>query len=214
MNFLKKVADWYFSKRTLPYWCILIIDCSIVFVCGLFAMYLANGGNYFVANFWQIVLGLFICLIPFIVFFKVFHTYSGIIRYSSFVDLQRLVLATLCGSAVMLVLGLIERFTSIDTDAIDFYIHIFHILSPPLLFVNCTEAAFFHTSATLQTFIRINHMRFFYAADDCSCRTDSGTKGTSLTLVRIDLVLQQVFTDTCRTLLVHNMRNIFISEIP
>ena len=91
MNFLKKVADWYFSKRTLPYWCILIIDCSIVFVCGLFAMYLANGGNYFVANFWQIVLGLFICLIPFIVFFKVFHTYSGIIRYSSFVDLQRLV---------------------------------------------------------------------------------------------------------------------------
>lgn len=120
MNFLKKVADWYFSKRTLPYWCILIIDCSIVFVCGLFAMYLANGGNYFVANFWQIVLGLFICLIPFIVFFKVFHTYSGIIRYSSFVDLQRLVLATLCGSAVMLVLGLIERFTSIDTDAIDF----------------------------------------------------------------------------------------------
>ena len=120
MNFLKKVADWYFSKRTLPYWCILIIDCSIVFVCGLFAMYLANGGNYFVANFWQIVLGLFICLIPFIVFFKVFHTYSGIIRYSSFVDLQRLVLATLCGSAVMLVLGLIERFTSIDTDAIHF----------------------------------------------------------------------------------------------
>ncbi len=120
MNFLKKIADWYFSKRTLPYWCILIIDCSIVFVCGLFAMYLANGGNYFIANFWQIVLGLFICLIPFIVFFKVFHTYSGIIRYSSFVDLQRLVLATLCGSAVMLVLGLIERFTSIDTDAIHF----------------------------------------------------------------------------------------------
>ena len=30
--FLYKWAHWYFSKKALPYWMILIIDCLIVFV--------------------------------------------------------------------------------------------------------------------------------------------------------------------------------------
>ena len=40
MNIFRKLFDWYFNSRTLPYWCILLIDCAIVafsMACGILA---------------------------------------------------------------------------------------------------------------------------------------------------------------------------------
>lgn len=31
MNALRKICNWYFSRKALPYWCILAMDCTIVF---------------------------------------------------------------------------------------------------------------------------------------------------------------------------------------
>ena len=56
-------------------------------------------------------------------------------------------------------------------------------------------------------------MYFPYRADDRIRRTGSRAERTALTFIRIDLVLQQVFTDSRRTLLVNDMGNIFIPEI-
>ena len=33
---LRKISNWYFSRKALPYWCILVMDCMAVYVSGLF----------------------------------------------------------------------------------------------------------------------------------------------------------------------------------
>lgn len=106
-NFLKNLAGWYFSSKTLPYWCVLMIDCVIIMFSGILGMYVDFGGSYLAGHFWPCSLGLLITLIPMLVFFKLFHTYSGIIRYSSFVDLQRVAIANVCGILTAYLLGII-----------------------------------------------------------------------------------------------------------
>ena len=94
MNVIKKLSNWYFSHRALPYLCILAIDCAIVFVSGLFVFYIQHGVQGFTENFGQAVLGLLVCLVVYIISFFYFHTYHGVMRYSSFVDLHRVAYST------------------------------------------------------------------------------------------------------------------------
>ncbi|MBR1893726.1 MAG: polysaccharide biosynthesis protein [Bacteroidales bacterium] len=89
MNQVSKLINWYFSKKTLPFWGIVLLDSLIV----LFSYYLVfwfffrGSGleNHFFPATCTFLLFLFFHLIA----FRIFHTYSGIIRYSSFVDLGR-----------------------------------------------------------------------------------------------------------------------------
>lgn len=90
----------------MPHLCILLIDCAIVAFSGYVGYYIDKGGDIFVDSFWQITFGLMVGLVPFIVAFRLLHTYSGIVRYSSFVDLQRVMIATLSGSVACYLLGL------------------------------------------------------------------------------------------------------------
>ena len=103
---LQRISNWYFIKKALPYLCILLIDCAIVAFSGYVGYYIDKGGDIFVDSFWQITFGLMVGLVPFIVAFRLLHTYSGIVRYSSFVDLQRVMMATLSGSVACYLLGL------------------------------------------------------------------------------------------------------------
>lgn len=107
MRLINKLTNWYFSRGALPYWCVLLLDCGIVMLAGYIGFYSEAGGDNFTKHFWQLTSGLAIVLILFLVSFRVFRTYSGIIRYSSFVDLQRVVYATLTGSGATLLLSLL-----------------------------------------------------------------------------------------------------------
>ena len=100
MNIFSRLVNWYFTRNALPYWCILIIDYLIIGFSGYLAYYLFNGGAEVTNHFWDIFVDLCILFIPYTIAFRIFHTYSGIFRYSSFVDLGRLVLAMLLGSAM------------------------------------------------------------------------------------------------------------------
>lgn len=90
MNPIKKICNWYFSRGTLPYWCILAMDCTAVFFSGLAIYYLKYGGLSLAQHFWQLTLGLGICLFAYVVAFFAFHTFRGVMRYSSFIDLTRI----------------------------------------------------------------------------------------------------------------------------
>ena len=103
---LQRISNWYFTKKALPHLCILLIDCAIVAFSGYVGYYIDKGGDIFVDSFWQITFGLLVGLVPFIIAFRLLHTYSGIVRYSSFVDLQRVMMATLSGSVACYLLGL------------------------------------------------------------------------------------------------------------
>lgn len=86
MNALRKLCNWYFSRKALPYWSILAMDCTIVFLSGLFVYYFQHGGLSFAIHFWQVTFGLCVCLVLYVFAFFIFHTYHGVMRYSIFVD--------------------------------------------------------------------------------------------------------------------------------
>ena len=98
-NPFSRLSVWYFSKKTLPYWGIILLDCLSLLFSGLVVYALNNGLVPTASVFWHLSLTLVVCLVPYLVGFRLFHTYSGIIRYSSFVDLQRVGFATLFGAA-------------------------------------------------------------------------------------------------------------------
>lgn len=106
MRFLQKLTNWYFSKGALPYWGVLTLDCLIVLISGYLGNYLELDGINFAQHFWQITLGNLICVLLFILGFRIFHTYTGIIRYSSLIDLQRVGMASLVGSILSFLVGI------------------------------------------------------------------------------------------------------------
>ena len=103
---INRLTTWYFSKGALPYWIILLIDCLIVAVAFYAAFYLQWGGGGFTSHFWAQTRGILICEVFFVLFFRMLHTYSGIIRYSSVMDLVQVALANLGGTVVAYLLGL------------------------------------------------------------------------------------------------------------
>ena len=98
MNAFHKLCNWYFSKKALPYWCILLIDCASVYLSGLIVFYIQHGGLTLAQRFWPLTLGLLLCLGVYMVSFFAFHTFKGVMRYSSFVDLHRVVYSTLAAT--------------------------------------------------------------------------------------------------------------------
>lgn len=105
MRFLHKLTDWYFSKGSLPYWGVLTLDSLIVLFSGYIGNYLELGGMDFAQHFWQITWGNLICVVLFFIGFRLFHTYTGIIRYSSLIDLQRVGMASLVGTILSYLVG-------------------------------------------------------------------------------------------------------------
>lgn len=103
MGIIQKFTNWYFSKDALPYWGILLLDCLLV-LCADFLVYALNNGVLFTLQHFGVLAGTFgFYLVFYIIGFRLFHTYSGVIRYSSFVDLQRIGFAMLTG--LLLTLG-------------------------------------------------------------------------------------------------------------
>lgn len=98
MTIIRRISNWYFSNAALPYWCILVIDCTIVAASSYIGCYLSRGGDMLASLFWPLTYGIAIGMVPFIIAFRALHTYSGIVRYSSFVDLQKVATATFIGT--------------------------------------------------------------------------------------------------------------------
>lgn len=107
---ITRLSQWYFSKKALPYWCIFILDCLLILVSGL----MVYGWNYseleMLQNIGPLSGTLAVYLLCYIAMFRVFHTYTGIVRYSSVVDIQRIGRAMLSG----LLLALIMKYVFAD----------------------------------------------------------------------------------------------------
>lgn len=87
--------NWYFSVNALPYWVILLVDSLICYLSGIFVFWLFYRGAVTVGNIELLSRTIFVYMIFNLVGFRVFRTYSGIIRYSSFIDLRRVFFAML-----------------------------------------------------------------------------------------------------------------------
>ena len=106
-----RLSTWYFSKKSLPYWGIILLDCCLILFSGLLVYTLNNGVLSTLDILGHLLVTLLVCLIPYLVGFRLFHTYSGIIRYSSFVDLQKVGFAVLFGLICVVVFQALTEFS-------------------------------------------------------------------------------------------------------
>lgn len=113
-GFIKNLTGWYFSKKAIPYWCILVMDCLLVLIAGYIALFLTRHNAFFNpellrSNTWGILINVLIYAIS----FKVFHTYHGIVRYSSFHDLTNITSSTFSASLVAYGLSKLLRYLGV-----------------------------------------------------------------------------------------------------
>jgi len=103
MNPFYKIVSWYFKKNSLPYWCIFLFDCFLMLLSGIFSYWLFNKTNALVEHRFNVLNTLLIYIALSWVGFRLFHTYSGIVRYSSFVDLTKVAWGNLVGLVLSVV---------------------------------------------------------------------------------------------------------------
>ena len=131
-NPFDKILNWYFTKNSLPYWCIFLIDCAIVMFSGAVTFWIFHDTQTLYENTLQVLNTVSIFALLSIPGFRLFHTYSGFMRYSSFVDLMRVVY----GNLVSLVLVLIADY-GMDMLPGDRFVH-FNTTSIFLCFIIAT----------------------------------------------------------------------------
>ena len=123
MRSIRELIDWYFSKGALPCWCVLLFDCMVIVFSSMLVYWALYSASFLLGNFLPLMRVMVIYLLVTCVFFRIFKTYTGIIRYSSFNDLVRIALAM--GAALFVAL----------------IIHYPLSGTPPTLFVHLTARA-------------------------------------------------------------------------
>lgn len=122
---IRKIVDSYFSKRTFPHWCVLLLDSAILFLSGVFVYWCFNRGTALQLNFWPLTYLMLLCVGVHFIFFAIFRTYSGIIRYSSFNDLIRVARAMGCSALAVIA---VHFFTNSCPSRVFAHVQVRHIL--------------------------------------------------------------------------------------
>ena len=122
---IRKIVDSYFSKRMFPHWCVLLLDSAILFLSGVFVYWCFNRGTALQLNFWPLTYLMLLCVGVHFIFFAIFRTYSGIIRYSSYNDLIRVALAMGCSALAVIA---VHFFTNSLPSRVFAHVQVRHIL--------------------------------------------------------------------------------------
>ena len=136
-NWLTTLTKWYFGRNALPYWCVVLADTVIVFVSCLFVYWAFHRtGVAYEHRFEMLYTALFFSFLSWIGA-RAFRTYSGVVRYSGFVDLLKVCYA----NVLTFVLAIVSYylFKALDVAALTAMkpLHIFaaFVLSTLLMFV-------------------------------------------------------------------------------
>ena len=84
-----RILNWYFTRKALPYWTVLALDCLICYASGILVLLLFTSTSSLIAHFGAATRTILVYMVFNIIGFRIFRTYSGVVRYSSFVDLRR-----------------------------------------------------------------------------------------------------------------------------
>ncbi len=85
----QRLIDWYISKDALPFWLVFATDCTIIYLSGIMAYALNHGLAFTVGQLGLLAPTMLAYMICFIIGICIFHTYSGIIRHTTVIDLAR-----------------------------------------------------------------------------------------------------------------------------
>ena len=113
-DIIKKLSNWYFSKRVLPYWVIMLADAAIVFGCAVLTYWVSSNSQITYDHHQAVFVSALIYAGISFIGARIFRTYSGVLRYSSFVDLMKLTYANSLSLALALATTLIGRWQGIE----------------------------------------------------------------------------------------------------
>lgn len=181
MKSLKDFANWYFSRRALPYWSVLLMDCAIIIVSGLLAYTLNHGLAQATSQISSLLLTFVVYTLLFVIGFRIFRTYTGVIRFSSFIDLRRIGLGVLIGMVLLVIMQYV-----LNLDSYLAHLNVSDIILMGLLAITFMWTIRIWMKALFDRFTRSNRCRraFIYGvreggvaiAKSINSRTDSPYK--------------------------------------
>ena len=98
-----KIFHWYLSAKVLPIWTILLIDVLIIVVSSLLAYALRYDFRSIFLESSTIDKTIVWTVIVNLVFFRVFRTYSNVLRFSSFIDIMRIFVSLTVSYALLMI---------------------------------------------------------------------------------------------------------------
>ena len=88
-NWIERLLRYYFSRNVFPYWCVVLADTVIVFVCSAFAYWAFHRTGVTYEHRFELLQTATLFSVLSLISSRVFKTYSGVVRYSGFVDLLK-----------------------------------------------------------------------------------------------------------------------------
>lgn len=133
--------NWYFGKKKLPYWCIIIFDLLLCFISGFLVFWLRKY-EIKAEDHWPLARTFTAFGVINLIGFRLFHTYSGILRYSQFIDLLKVLYAC----AFSFVVAELFNYT---VNAMDWYPLFFGLTGRMVIIIYLSTALFMCISRVL-----------------------------------------------------------------
>lgn len=106
---VKGFFRWLFKKTVFPYWVILFVDTFIVFVSGFLVYLVTNRVGLTFEHHRELFYTVLLYSLLSWAGARYFRTYKGILRYSSFVDLLKLVYANIVSLVLALIVSVLAK---------------------------------------------------------------------------------------------------------
>ena len=111
---VQRLLHWYFSKRALPYWCVLLADSFILLFVGIFIYWVFNRTNLLVVHRFDVIYTLLMYVVLSFIGSRCFRTYAGILRYSSFIDLVHVGYANIISLVLCIVVSQLMKYFGVE----------------------------------------------------------------------------------------------------
>ena len=114
-NWLTRLAGSYFNRNVFPYWCVVLVDMFIVIVSCIFVYWAFHRTGVTYEHRIDLLYSTLLFSLLSLISARAFRTYSGVVRYSGFVDLLKVCYA----NALTLVLAVgayyLFKFLGVDS---------------------------------------------------------------------------------------------------
>lgn len=111
---IKKISSWYFDKKMLPNWVILLADAAIVLVASLFTYWVINRSQTTYDNRTALLCTALMYAVLSWVGAIVFRTFSSVLRYVNSVDLLRLAYANITSFVLAVVCSQLFKWFGVE----------------------------------------------------------------------------------------------------
>ena len=121
---MKKRLYFYLARNVVPGWVVLLIDCLILFCSGVFAFWMFESSADLSIYGKELLCTLLMIVCIGLVGFGWFHTYSGMMRFSSFGDLLRVAYGNTTSLVLVLVVMYLLKLLDIRALTVMTYVEI------------------------------------------------------------------------------------------